>query len=1600
MAILGTVKKKPDGNKSGNLEVNDVEAKVELTEESQDKNSMKKSVDENVYPFPPQSHVSSISGEASGPIKSTNIVPEESAPKRKFFSSIRKVADSLLHKIKKDANMDSQNQLKTNTNLESNKEKSRSLKSAKDYLTSSGPYLFSASTSGMVTDTEKSDFMSYPTDSQADSLFVGRQRKNKSTTPEMTISQSDSFLEQIPELKEDSSCAEAKLGQKMKGIRRNICLLSGTENERDLLKHRLKEAKMKTTKKKWSRQESERKRRLYELRKHGENRSRELSRSYEDASMVDVIDPNQVKKKENEIKEQLDLLQLSRPDLRSVLLRRKYNPDFDNKTSGISDTISSESTSSNTLFYKKLSSIVKSVIKDGRGHEIDQIVYEGLLSAGHVYDEISTAESIEKSVAYQQNASYETGLHNTHTESSDETDSHSSCEQSINTEESSGEGSASGSAKENDSADSVTYSDDSVDLDDQESAEFTDGVSEVSEKWDRRQNLSESCEKSSTSDIENKLSGPKASPKKFKTKQKHAPIPSSGIVRYDEMVRDSISYELVGNSGVNFVKIGRRQQAQSFKSKNYKVLSTSYDECAYDIAKYNNNANKIYFKMKDITKSMFPSVPHEKNSSHSSHAQRQPCYSLEACFQKIKTSKTSLCKTNNPVYDANVALKEMKLMHQFLSQVSPQVQTDLGYEKSLVYYTYSRSVAVPKKLKKLFRKRKLPFKQALFAKLKKKGKIVIGNRRTMFSTRTKPKIKEAIASSPTTRILKTIEHSITQMRTATKQEKLYKSIKQQLRKANDKISLDTRHQTSNSSTSQQICGQSSIPPIRTGPHDYEDVSYDSGSSWIPNMSSSNSGSTISSFYAYDNIYSSTQSNISIILDDSSNLVLGALITKQSPKISSDEVQHSRIVSNKRLENFGLTSRVTVRTNLQKQKEFANRKIKQQKTSCNTLHLSKIKPRKKTKKCYQNNTYNHSEKLINPIESTTSNVDCFASKNGKKHYSGSGKEDDFVPTFTSSSYAGESTHINNDKISSNLSVVSNAHYQSKLKSLHGQNRFSHHGIAKTSVSSQSISSTVNSHSLKNSSMKHFPKDLIRLGAMDYSSTNLSEQSIWWKECSEKGYRNFDSSEESMSPQIDSGEDEIRGGFGTVTPSVQAGPPRLTDRTDKNASLFYLRGDGLLMSQYFLKKTLKKLCLPRKYGIRYPSLEDIHCVQTIGRLQTSAVTKLLRSDQLRLTCNKPECMYARSVTSDFDLISHLPVRNWKVQSPQKEIKVTLDETKQLIYRGLEIRFDGRSETPSTSNRCKFHPYFPTLYEKHGLAPLAKSIVSTVIVGAKDIYYKKFSPPIPKKNVEEIGDNVAIAAFEIGIAHYLVKTATAFSQIELKAEFQFHDEIRASIQNVIKETLADLQAEAAIVSAKRLLIIDEYIKTNSPPGSTATMSGIKEVRMSCSSISLGQQIKGPLFSDQLKKNNHPAPCQDDKAPTSNDALRHKGNYKRYRKIKQATSQRVVQVINTQSNSAIIEELKQASHMQNNSYSQVGKLRENVRIKRKHFSKSLRSLSKQVFQKDKKDKTNGKDQLDYVNFDDSHLTRWKRSTRLRRPIPNVLLPSSNVSATLDIGR
>ena len=363
---------------------------------------------------------------------------------------------------------------------------------------------------------------------------------------------------------------------------------------------------------------------------------------------------------------------------------------------------------------------------------------------------------------------------------------------------------------------------------------------------------------------------------------------------------------------------------------------------------------------------------------------------------------------------------------------------------------------------------------------------------------------------------------------------------------------------------------------------------------------------------------------------------------------------------------------------------------------------------------------------------------------------------------------------------------------------------------------------------------FSKGILKLGPMDYTSTNMSMVSSWWEDDHRDSSKScLNGANESMPSCLDSEEDEIRARFNQteLTTDVIASQTESKIESHTKAALLYLRGDGLLMTRFISKSTPKQseLRCSRKYGLNYPSLEDIHCLQTVGRLQTGSVATLIRSQNLRLFCDNPRCTHARNSSSDLHLNKHFPAKNWHCRFPEKELKVSLNETKVMMEKGLKANHNcaqyldkdvlKKLNKPFPSG-LKFKPFFPRLYETRVLIPLAKSIVKSVILGAQEVYRRNFAD-LYGKQADHIGEDLAMLSFQNGIADYLIRDAMESSRMELQTELELDNALTEPIYDAINEAVAAEHASKAITEARRLVIIDNYIKRNSLPASTTSLT-----------------------------------------------------------------------------------------------------------------------------------------------------------------------------------
>ena len=332
-------------------------------------------------------------------------------------------------------------------------------------------------------------------------------------------------------------------------------------------------------------------------------------------------------------------------------------------------------------------------------------------------------------------------------------------------------------------------------------------------------------------------------------------------------------------------------------------------------------------------------------------------------------------------------------------------------------------------------------------------------------------------------------------------------------------------------------------------------------------------------------------------------------------------------------------------------------------------------------------------------------------------------------------------------------------------------------------------------------RYFSKNLNEARLSNCSSTNLSLVTTRWGMSNKKRRKIRNKKNKHSGTCLDSGEDEIRARGINVQSTAQA----RSTKQSRDAALLYLRGDALLMShqkpqasQKFSKKCRQNISL----------VEDVHCLQTVGRLQTSSTAQTLRSGDLKLLCNEPRCVFLRNVSSDFDINNRSRWKGDWNSFQNFEPKVTLDETMKLI-NAHDCDNSRKKSFQLHQNDNSFKPFFPHLFEKHGLIPLASSIVKSAIEGAKADCRQRYV----ENSLPSLCDPKDKMTYAFGIANYLVKSVTKSSQIAIHAEKEFNSYLKDLTKKVAKEAVADDHISKAVRAARRVVIIDDYMKSSPP-------------------------------------------------------------------------------------------------------------------------------------------------------------------------------------------
>nr|XP_026693921.1 uncharacterized protein LOC100180955 [Ciona intestinalis] len=399
---------------------------------------------------------------------------------------------------------------------------------------------------------------------------------------------------------------------------------------------------------------------------------------------------------------------------------------------------------------------------------------------------------------------------------------------------------------------------------------------------------------------------------------------------------------------------------------------------------------------------------------------------------------------------------------------------------------------------------------------------------------------------------------------------------------------------------------------------------------------------------------------------------------------------------------------------------------------------------------------------------------------------------------------------------------------KLSKVYGQNVMT---SSKPSLgSSQSLYTISTSDELdlygdKKPKRNRFPKGLLKSGAMDYSSTNVSQVTTWWDETS-TGVTRQESCEENMRPRLDKDDDEIRA----------RGTELEVDR-NTNATLLYLRGDGLLLRSMQVNDRDKvgNYRSQQDGRLRFgkgkvdPSLQVIKCMDSDHNKLTMKSSKTNLQRHNRRMCDDPRCANEKCSSSTLNLKDPECPAGYPCREITPEDTITLKDVNDLMKKNKKNSNLYKPDAGVPDDFCtrcpqheqRFYPYFPNLFEKRGLEPFAERLVNMAMVEGKETF-KHYFPLYTEQDLDEFNDKFWFNALQHGVARYLTEESINSSWFDLQAERHFDHILRGEIRERVDAAIADEYAINCISAGRRVMIVQDYITKNTPPKDSLSETG----------------------------------------------------------------------------------------------------------------------------------------------------------------------------------
>ncbi|XP_078495709.1 uncharacterized protein LOC100180955 [Ciona intestinalis] len=399
---------------------------------------------------------------------------------------------------------------------------------------------------------------------------------------------------------------------------------------------------------------------------------------------------------------------------------------------------------------------------------------------------------------------------------------------------------------------------------------------------------------------------------------------------------------------------------------------------------------------------------------------------------------------------------------------------------------------------------------------------------------------------------------------------------------------------------------------------------------------------------------------------------------------------------------------------------------------------------------------------------------------------------------------------------------------KLSKVYGQNAMT---SSKQSLgSSQSLYTISTSDELdlygdKKPKRNRFPKGLLKSGAMDYSSTNVSQVTTWWDETS-TGVTRQESCEENMRPRLDKDDDEIRA----------RGTELEVDR-NTNATLLYLRGDGLLLRSMQVNDRDKvgNYRSQQDGRLRFgkgkvdPSLQVIQCMDSDHNKLTMKSSKTNLQRHNRRMCDDPRCANEKCSSSTLNSKEPECPAGYPCREIIPEDTITLKDVNDLVKRNKKNSNLYKPEADMPDDFCtrcpqhekRFYPYFPNLFEKKGLEPFAERLVNMAMVEGKETF-KHYFPLYTEQDLDDFSDKFWFNALQDGVARYLTEESINSSWFDLQAERHFDHILRGEIRERVDAAIADEYAINCISAGRRVMIVQDFITKNTPPKDSLSETG----------------------------------------------------------------------------------------------------------------------------------------------------------------------------------